>query len=276
MEEPAENNKILEQIEKDILAIVSNAGNDVLDDDKVITTLQNAQATSADIVQQMTTSESTEQKIAQFKQLFLRVASRAALLYFCVSNFFVVDPMYQSSLKWFVQLFRTAIANADHPQDPIQLIHSFHYSIAKAFYESVSFSLFSRHKLLLSTLMEIIILHSDEKIVSSELLFLLLPTMKISTAEKPLTSPKPNVIPDETWKMMLSLEKLSPKTFRGLTNSIKNSPNKSKQYMKSQEAEICKIPKFSDREKKPVKLPEVSHSQNILPRGSQRRFVYFQ
>ena len=249
MEASAENIKKLKQIEKDILAIVSNAGSDILDDDKAITTLQNAQATSADIAQQMAASESTEQKIAQFKQRFFSVASRAALLYFCVSDFSVIDPMYQFSLKWFVQLFRTAITNADHPQDSIQLIHSFHDSIAKTFYESVSFSLFSRHKLLFSTLMAIRILHSDKKIVSSELSFLLSPTMEISTTEKSLTSPMPNVIPDETWKMALSLEKLSPETFGGLTDSIKNSPDKWKQYMESKEAETCEIPKFSDREK---------------------------
>jgi hypothetical protein len=148
MEANAENTQKLRQIESEILRIVSNAGSDILDDDVAIDTLTRAQKTSADIAQQMAASEKTEREISLFKEKFSVVASRAALLYFCVSDFSVIDPMYQFSLKWFVSLFRTALTKADHPQDHQKMITCFHRAIATTFYQSVSFSLFSRHKLL--------------------------------------------------------------------------------------------------------------------------------
>jgi hypothetical protein len=123
----------------------------------------------------MAASKKTEEQISEFKDKFAAVAQRAALLYFCVSVFSVIDPMYQFSLKWFVSLFRSAIARSDHPPDHATMVAAFHKSIAATFYRSVSYSLFSCHKLLFSTLMVLWILRSENKISGSELAFVLSP-----------------------------------------------------------------------------------------------------
>ena len=225
MEANAENTQKLRDIEKEILQIVSNAGSDILDDDVAIDTLTRAQKTSADIAQQMAASQKTEEQISQFKEKFAIVAQRAALLYFCVSDFSVIDPMYQFSLKWFVQLFRNALSRADHPTDLQKMIDSFHSSIATTFYQSVSYSLFSRHKLLFSTLMAIRILFSDHKISGSELAFLLSPSI----------SHKPNptkILTDEVWSLVDSLPNAS-KDFEGIVDHIKQKPESWKPFIDS-------------------------------------------
>ncbi|EAY14656.1 Dynein heavy chain family protein [Trichomonas vaginalis G3] len=240
MEASAANIKKLKDIEKEILNIVSNAGSDILDDDKAIKTLQNAHETSQNIAQQMAASESTQKQIQEFRNQFSIVASRAALLYFCVSDFSVIDSMYQFSLKWFTSLFRTAISNAEHFSNVEDTIKSFNNTIAKNFYESVSYSLFSRHKLLFSTLMCIRILYSEKKISGSELAFLLSPTVE------PVQSPV-MFINDESWRQALALEKISS-DFGGLTKHIQENQDKWREYMENQQAELAHIP-FNENDK---------------------------
>ena len=234
MQANAENTQKLRDIEKEILQIVSNAGSDILDDDLAINTLTQAQRTSADIAEQMEASRATEELIQQFKENFSVVAQRAALLYFCISDFSVIDPMYQFSLKWFVSLFRSAISKADHPVELGKIIDSFHSSIATTFYQSVSYSLFSRHKLLFSTLMAIRILFSEQKINSSELSFMLQPATPHQASPTPMLT-------DEVWSQVVALEKIS-KSFEGITNDIKENSKHWERYLESSAPETMKPP----------------------------------
>ncbi|OHS98393.1 Dynein heavy chain family protein [Tritrichomonas foetus] len=234
MESNSENIKKLKEIENEILKIVSNAGNDILDDDNAIQTLQTAQKTSASIEQQMSVSEKTEQQIQQFKSRYQAVAERAALLYFCVSDFGVIDPMYQFSLKWFVPLFRTAISECEHTNDHLQTILALHKSIAKEFYTSVSYSLFSRHKLLFSALMTFRILLSEKKITHSELAYFI----------SPATTSDPNGISwmsEEDWKYIGALPELN-NHFKNLVDHMHYNKVQWQKYIDSEEPEEMQFP----------------------------------
>ena len=234
MEASAANTKKLKEIEIEILNIVSNAGSDILDDDNAIMTLQRAQATSKDIEQQIAASAITEKQINEFKALYSPVAERAALLYFCIADFSVIDPMYQFSLKWFVSLFRKAMIGSEHPEDDNEKIKAFHKAIAITFYESVSYSLFSRHKLLFSTLMTIRIGFSTKAIGSSELAFLLSP--QISNEPNPT-----NFIPDDVWSIAAMLPQANP-VFDDIIKSFQENTEGWAEYINSPTPETEKIP----------------------------------
>jgi hypothetical protein len=230
----AENTKKIKEVEQEILQIVSNAGSDILNDNTAIDTLTRAQKTSADIAQQMAASASTEKKIAEFKGKFDVVAKRAALLYFCVADFSVIDPMYQFSLKWFVALFRNAIQHSEHPAEHEPLIAAFHGSIAQTFYESVSFSLFSRHKLLFSALMVFRIMLSEKSIGGGELAFLLSPV----TGHNP---DRPACIPEDIWPLVAELPKVSP-ALEKLVDHIRENEDAWTYYLDSSTPETETIP----------------------------------
>ncbi|KAK8896419.1 hypothetical protein M9Y10_014318 [Tritrichomonas musculus] len=237
MEAKAENMKKLKQAEDEILMIVSNSAGDILDDDTAIETLQKAQVTSADIEKQMKEAEKTEEEISEFKKQFLPVSERAALLYFCVSDFSVIDPMYQFSLKWFVPLFRNSIHNAEHKGN---MVENFNNSVACSFYDSVSFSLFSRHKLLFSTLMTIRILLHEKRINSSELAFLLSPKIEQKKSEI-------NWLPDDIWSLLYSMKDVS-KTLKNVFLSIEKNPDSWKKYYVSKTPEQVQLPSILDDE----------------------------
>ena len=244
MEEHAENMKKLKVVEEEILQIVSNAGSDILEDDAAIRTLQNAQRTSRDIASAMAAAESTQKQISEFREKFSPVSTRAALLYFCASDFSVIDPMYQFSLKWFVSIFKNAIQKSDHPSDATKLINTLNLSVARSFYSNVSFSLFSRHKLLFSMLMASRILLSEDKISSSELSFLLQPT--------PVKDPSPfSWLPADIWENISALPGVKS-SFKDLPQHIKEHEEDWKMYYLHNEPEKEKLPcdfEFTDFER---------------------------
>jgi len=234
MEANAANIKKMKEVEEEILQIVSNAGSDILDDDNAIDTLQRAQKTSSNIEQQMAASEKTERQISVFKEKFISVAERAALLYFCTSDFSIIDPMYQFSLKWFVSVFKNSIMQSDHPQEPSALIHSFNSSICKSFYQAVTCSLFSRHKLLFSTLMAIRLQLLEKKISTQELAFLLSPI--------PSKDSNPTKwMPDEIWQYFILLPTLS-ENFFGILETINSHQDEWISYIHSETPETASFP----------------------------------
>ena len=239
MEKNAENTKKLLETENEILQIVSNVGSDILDDDTAINTLKSAQKTSSDIANQIEESKKTEKLISDFRETYKSVAERAALLYFCASDFAVVDPMYQFSLKWFVSLFKASISKAEHSENTNELISNLNATVATSFFESVSFSLFSRHKLLFSTLMATRILTAEKEITKSELAFLL------SADSNQIESNRPKnieFISDDIWSLLLLLEKVSP-SFENIVQNIQENQEDWKEYIESNEPETkCEIP----------------------------------
>jgi dynein heavy chain len=64
-----------------------------------------AQVTSNEIQAKVAEAEVTERQIDETRELYRPVAIRASLLFFCISDLALVDPMYQYSLTWFINLF---------------------------------------------------------------------------------------------------------------------------------------------------------------------------
>lgn len=57
-------------------------------------------------------AEQTEKDINITRLQYVPVAVRSQILYFCVSDLSNVDPMYQYSLEWFLNIFLMGISNS--------------------------------------------------------------------------------------------------------------------------------------------------------------------
>lgn len=93
----------MKAIENKILEMLFAEGN-ILDNEEIIETLNESKETSTIIGLRLVESEATEIEISNAREMYRTVANRGSVLYFVVANLAMIDPMYQFSLKYFIQV----------------------------------------------------------------------------------------------------------------------------------------------------------------------------
>lgn len=139
----------------------------------MIDILDDAQQVGEDIATRKAESEITEKGIDVTRESFRSVAYRASLLFFCIVDLNIIDPMYQYSLQWFQRLFAISVRESEQSQEAEKRIPILNEFQTLTLYQNVCRSLFERHKLLFSLLLCTKILFGDEKIDMNEWRFFL-------------------------------------------------------------------------------------------------------
>lgn len=94
----------LHNIEDRILTLLYAAGDNILDNEELVVTLNESKETAAIIATRLIESEATEKKITIERNRYESVANRGSVLYFVIANLTDIDSMYQFSLKYFNQV----------------------------------------------------------------------------------------------------------------------------------------------------------------------------
>jgi len=207
--------KQLKDIEDRILEMLSSATGDILEDEELINTLSASKKTSGEISSALQVAEATELKINDTRARYRPVAVRGSLLFFCTADLRQVEPMYQYSLMWFINLFILGINEASHSEDvDVRVAHLISY-FTYLLYRNVCRSLFEKDKLLYSFLNTVRIMQSEEKLEPADLRFLLTGGSGLGDTgvAKPCTW-----MSDKAWSDVCSLAKL--KRFNVLPSSI--------------------------------------------------------
>lgn len=171
----AKSAKIMEELENKILFALSEAEDvmELLKDDNLIDILAESKLTGDEINVRRAESEITEKEIDITRESFRQVAYRASLLFFCIVDLNIIDPMYQYSLQWFQRLFASSVKDSTASEDVTERIANLNEYQTLALYQNVCRSLFERHKLLFSLLLCTKILFGDNKIDPDEWRFFL-------------------------------------------------------------------------------------------------------
>ena len=177
----------------------------ILDDEELIDTLSKSKVTSNQIAAKVAEAETTERQIDETRELYRPVAARASLLFFCISDLALVDPMYQYSLSWFTALFVRGMQDAEQSDDVATrgaiLNDFFTYSL----YVNVCRSLFEQHKLMLSLLLCIKILQALDAVDAIEWRFLLAGPTRTDFED---ANPAPAWLTEKSWMEVLNLAQL--------------------------------------------------------------------
>jgi dynein heavy chain, axonemal len=167
------------------LFLLSNSTGNILDDHELIETLASSKKTSTEIAAKVAEASATEAEIDATRELYRPVAYRGAILYFCIRDLGVVDPMYQYSLQWFTGLFVTATRRGERAPLLSDRLRDLSEGFTYYVYTSVCRSLFEKDKLLFSFLMAIRVLQGSGGVDPAEWRFLItgeaLPTTSSST-----------------------------------------------------------------------------------------------
>ncbi|XP_039301684.1 dynein heavy chain 7, axonemal-like [Solenopsis invicta] len=226
----AENKKMLKETEDKILEVLSAAKGNILEDEEAIDVLMMSKNLSDDIQVKQAATEITEKSIDTARLQYQPIAAYSTILFFTIASLTNIDPMYQYSLMWFVNLFNLAIDNTE-PTDKIEqrlkdLTKYFTYSL----YVNICRSLFEKDKLLFTLLLVYNLRdESDTPKSAGQWLFLLTGGIGL---ENPYANPAEWLLV-KYWDQLCRLE--SVKGFEGIRESFANAVGDWKKIFDSRE-----------------------------------------
>jgi dynein heavy chain len=223
----------LKRLEDNLLAALSSAEGNFLEDEALVVGLEDTKKTAAEIAEKVAIAKVTEVEINTAREKYRPAAARGALLYFIVSVLEKLHPMYQVSLKAFNVVLMFAVVNAPKAEELSVRVENIIDTVTFNVYNYTSRGLFEKDKLIFSAQMAFAILALRGEINVSELSFLL----RMSAG--PSTSPN-DFLTNQAWGIVQVLS--SKEAFSGFAGDIEGSEKRWKKFCESEAPEREKFP----------------------------------
>ncbi|KAJ6668326.1 hypothetical protein lerEdw1_015703 [Lerista edwardsae] len=233
----AANKKQLKDIENKILETLQSSEGNILEDESAITILDSAKVMSNEITKKQQIAEKTEIKIAQSREGYRPIAKHSSVLFFSIADLANIDPMYQYSLSWFVNLYINSIHDSNKSKILEKRLRYLNDHFTYNLYCNVCRSLFEKDKLLFSFLLCCNLLMAKKEIDHQEFMFLLTGGVGLKSKYK---NPDPSWIQDKTWDEICRASDMH--AFTGLRNHVATNPREWLAMYDSKEPQTYPLP----------------------------------
>ncbi|KAK1801742.1 hypothetical protein P4O66_022373 [Electrophorus voltai] len=215
----AANKKQLKEIEDKILETLQSSEGNILEDESAIQILDSAKIMSNEISKKQQIAEKTEIEIAESREGYRAIAKHSSILFFSIADLTNIDPMYQYSLNWFVNLYINSVQDSNKSKILDRrlryLIDHFTYNL----YCNVCRSLFEKDKLLFSFLLCSNLLLAKKEVEYPEFMFLLTGGVGL---QNDVPNPDPSWLQDRSWDEICRASDLPG--LQGLKESFTKTP----------------------------------------------------
>ncbi|XP_062820321.1 dynein axonemal heavy chain 3 [Anolis carolinensis] len=194
--ESAANKKQLKEIEDKILEVLSKSEGNILEDETAIKVLSSSKVLSEEISEKQEIATATEIEIDATRMGYKPVAVHSATVFFCISDLANIEPMYQYSLVWFINLYVQSLANSRKSEVLEERIDNIIDHFTVSIYNNVCRSLFEKDKLLFSLLLTVGIMKGKGEIDDEVWRFLLTGGVAL---DNPYPNPGPEWLTDKSW-----------------------------------------------------------------------------
>ncbi|OUM67642.1 hypothetical protein PIROE2DRAFT_4933 [Piromyces sp. E2] len=202
----AENSRQLKELEDKILELISSFEGNILEDESAVNVLSSSKVLSDEIAEKQKVAQKTEREIEITRTGYRPIAVHSSILFFVIADLANIEPMYQYSLVWFINLFLQSIEESEKSTDIEVRINNLKNYFTYSLYCNVCRSLFKKDKLLLSFLLCTGLMKSKSEIDPDEWSFLLTGGLTLDNESHP--NPASEWLTNKAWSDITKLSKL--------------------------------------------------------------------
>nr|XP_042905569.1 dynein axonemal heavy chain 7 isoform X2 [Parasteatoda tepidariorum] len=234
----AANEKSLKELEDKILyTLAQSEGSNILENEEATNILDSSKFLVDDIKAKQKIADETTANINESRLLYQPVAQRSSVLFFSITDLPNVDPMYQYSLNWFINLFLRAIQQSEKSDDLTQRLQNLSDYFTYSLYCNICRSLFEKDKLLFSFVLCCNLLMSDRKLEKTEFKFFLTGGVGL---ENTTPNPASAWLQDKCWDELCRLSDF--KVFHGLKDEFMSTAESWKEISNSKDPQSIPLP----------------------------------
>ncbi|XP_052807224.1 dynein axonemal heavy chain 5-like isoform X2 [Mya arenaria] len=206
LEEVTANKRKMKELEDNLLYRLTSTEGSLVEDESLIEVLSTTKHTAEEVSEKLKIAAETEIKINTAREEFRPVANRGSIMYFLIVEMSMVNIMYQTSLRQFLQLFDLSMAKSQKSPITAKRIHNIIEYLTFEVFAYTARGLFEADKFLFTILMTLKIEINNNRISHTEFQCFIKggAALDLNAVE-----PKPRKwILDMTWLNLIELGKL--------------------------------------------------------------------